>query len=45
MYFSTVQVPLDFLMILLAGTSAYFLRDLPIFEGYVSKVFNLSFVD
>jgi exopolysaccharide biosynthesis polyprenyl glycosylphosphotransferase len=44
-YFSTIQVPLDFLMILLAGTSAYFLRDLPIFEGYVSKVFNLSFVD
>jgi exopolysaccharide biosynthesis polyprenyl glycosylphosphotransferase len=44
-YFSTAQVPLDFIMILLAATTAYFLRDLPAFEGYVSKVFTLNFSD
>ena len=44
-FFSTVQVPLDFIMILLAATTAYFLRSLPIFEGYVSKVFNLTYTD
>ena len=44
-FFSTAQVPLDFIMILLAATTAYFLRSLPAFEGYVSKVFNLSFPD
>jgi len=32
-------------MIVLAGLSAYFLRNLPIFEGYVSRVFNLSLQD
>ncbi len=42
-YFSAIQVPVDFLMIVLAATSAYFLRGLPMFEGYVSRVFNLSF--
>lgn len=42
-FFSAVQVPVDFLMIVLAAISAYFLRGLPIFEGYVSRVFNLSF--
>ncbi len=44
-YFSAVQVPVDFLMIVFAAASAYFLRGLPIFEGYVSRVFNLSFED
>lgn len=44
-FFSTAQVPLDFVMILLAATTAYFLRSLPTFEGYVSKVFNLSYTD
>lgn len=42
-YFSIVQVPVDFCMIVLAAISAYFLRGLPVFEGYVSRVFNLSF--
>ena len=36
---------MDFLMIVLAALSAYFLRGLPMFEGYVSRVFNLSFDD
>jgi exopolysaccharide biosynthesis polyprenyl glycosylphosphotransferase len=44
-FFSTAQVPLDFIMILLAATTAYFLRSLPAFEGYVSRVFNLNFTD
>lgn len=44
-FFSTAQVPLDFIMILLAATTAYFLRSLPAFEGYVSRVFNLNFSD
>lgn len=44
-YFSTAQVPVDFLMIVLAAISAYFLRGLPMFEGYVSRVFNISFDD
>lgn len=43
--FSAVQVPIDFIMILLAATSAYFLRGLPMFEGYVSRVFALGFRD
>ena len=30
-------------MIVLAGLSAYYLRSLPMFEGYVSRVFNISF--
>lgn len=42
-YFSAIQVPVDFLMIVLAGLSAYYLRSLPMFEGYVSRVFNISF--
>ncbi|MGK2848943.1 MAG: sugar transferase [Minisyncoccota bacterium] len=44
-FFSVIQVPIDLLMILLASTTAYFLRGLPIFEGYVSRVFALSFRD
>ncbi len=44
-FFSAIQVPVDFIMILLAAATAYFLRGLPIFEGYVSRVFNLSFRD
>ena len=44
-YFSTIQVPVDFLMIILAACSAYYLRTLPMFEGYVSRVFNLTFQD
>jgi len=44
-FFSTIQVPVDFSMIILAAASAYFLRGLPIFQAYVSKVFNLSFGD
>ncbi|MBP9728284.1 MAG: sugar transferase [Candidatus Moranbacteria bacterium] len=42
-YFSAIQVPVDFVMIVLAGLSAYYLRTLPMFEGYVSRVFNISF--
>ncbi|OGI22318.1 MAG: hypothetical protein A2808_00970 [Candidatus Moranbacteria bacterium RIFCSPHIGHO2_01_FULL_55_24] len=42
-FFSTIQVPIDLIMILLAAATAYFLRGLPIFEGYVSRVFNLGF--
>lgn len=44
-YFSTIQVPVDFLMIVLASLSAYYLRSLPMFEGYVSRVFNISLHD
>lgn len=44
-YFSTIQVPIDAAMILLAATSAYFLRQLPAFEGYISPVFNFRFED
>lgn len=44
-FFSAIQVPMDFLMLVLAAASAYFLRGLPAFEGYVSRVFNLSFDD
>ncbi|MDP2837956.1 MAG: sugar transferase [Candidatus Moranbacteria bacterium] len=44
-FFSAIQVPVDFLMIVLAASSAYFLRGLPMFQGYVSRVFNISFQD
>lgn len=44
-YFSAIQLPVDFIMIVLAAVSAYFLRGLPMFQGYVSRVFNLSFED
>ncbi|TXH01888.1 MAG: sugar transferase [Candidatus Moraniibacteriota bacterium] len=44
-YFSTLQVPVDFAMILLAAISAYFLRGLDIFQPYVSRVFNLALSD
>jgi len=32
-------------MIILAAITAYFLRGMPIFEAYVSRVFNLTFYD
>lgn len=44
-FFSAIQVPVDFAMILLAAATAYFLRGLPVFQAYVSRVFNLSFED
>ncbi|PIW94387.1 MAG: hypothetical protein COZ86_01465, partial [Candidatus Moranbacteria bacterium CG_4_8_14_3_um_filter_41_13] len=44
-FFGVIQVPVDFLMILLASATAYFLRGLPILEGYVSRVFTLTFRD
>lgn len=44
-FFGVIQVPVDFLMILLASATAYFLRGLPMLEGYVSRVFTLSFRD
>lgn len=44
-FFSSIQVPVDFAMIVLAAITAYFLRGLPIFESYVSRVFNLTFND
>jgi len=44
-FFSAIQVPVDFMMILLAAATAYFLRGMPQFQAYVSKVFNLSFRD
>ncbi len=44
-FFSSIQVPVDFSMIVLAAATAYFLRDLPMFQVYVSKVFKLSFRD
>ncbi|MFA9262135.1 MAG: sugar transferase [Undibacterium sp.] len=44
-YFSAIQLPVDFIMIVLAAISAYFLRGMPLFQGYVSRVFNLSFED
>lgn len=44
-FFSTIQVPVDFLMIVLAAISAYFLRGSAFFQPYVSRVFNLSFDD
>lgn len=42
-FFSAIQVPVDFMMIILAAATAYFLRGMPIFEGYVSRVFELTF--
>lgn len=42
-FFSAIQVPLDFVMILLAAITAFFLRGLPAFQPYVSRVFRLSF--
>lgn len=44
-FFSAIQVPVDFLMIVLAAISAYFLRGSVFFQPYVSRVFNLSFDD
>lgn len=44
-FFGAIQVPVDLMMIVLAGVTAYFLRGLPIFQPFVSKVFNLSFED
>lgn len=44
-YFSTLQVPVDLIMILLAAISAYYLRGLTIFQPYVSRVFNLALED
>ena len=44
-YFSTIQVPVDFLMIVLAACSAYYLRGLPMFHDYVSRIFNIEFQD
>lgn len=44
-FFSAIQVPVDFMMILLAAATAYFLRGLPMFQAYVSRVFNLAFDD
>jgi len=44
-FFSAIQVPVDFMMILLAAATAYFLRGMPQFQAYVSKVFNLAFED
>ena len=44
-YFSTIQVPVDFLMIVLASLSAYYLRSLPMFEDYISRIFKVSFHD
>lgn len=44
-FFSAIQVPVDFAMIVLAAATAYFLRGLPAFQPYVSRIFNLSFDD
>ncbi len=44
-FFSAILVPMDFLMIVLAAASAYFLRLMPMFQDYVSRVFSLSFND
>lgn len=44
-FFGAIQVPVDFMMLLLAAATAYFLRGMPIFEGYVSRVFDLTFRD
>ncbi len=44
-YFGGMQVPVDIIMILWAATIAYYLRSLPMFEGYVSKVFTFSYND
>jgi exopolysaccharide biosynthesis polyprenyl glycosylphosphotransferase len=42
-FFSAIQAPIDFAMILVAAVAAYFLRSLPIFDGYVSRAFTLPF--
>lgn len=44
-YFGALQLPVDFIMILLAAVSAYFLRGTELFQPYVSRVFNLAFED
>lgn len=42
-FFSAILVPVDFLMIVLAASSAYYLRGMPLFQDYVSRVFNITF--
>jgi len=44
-FFGSIQVPVDFAMIICAASTAYFLRGLSFFEGYVSRVFNITFTD
>ena len=43
--FSFILVPLDFLMIILAGVSAYNLRYATIMTGIRPVIFNLAFID
>lgn len=43
LFFSVIQLPLDFLMIVLAGIAAYFLRFTPWAKGLKPILFNLPF--
>jgi len=45
LFFSFLLVPLDFLMILLAGISAYYLRYAEFVQGFRPVIFNLHFSD
>jgi len=44
-FFGVIQVPADFFMIVCGGVTAYFLRGMPVFQPFVSRVFNLSLQD
>ncbi len=43
LFFSAVQVLIDFLMIILAATSAYYIRNVPEILALKSKLYNFSF--
>ncbi len=44
-YFSAIQLPVDFLMIVLAALSAYAVRDVPQILALRPKLYNVDFVD
>ncbi len=43
LFFSFLLVPLDYIMIILAGISAYFIRYADFFQAYRPVIFNLKF--
>lgn len=42
-FFSAILLPIDFLMIILAALSAYYLREVPEIQAYLPRTFHLSF--
>lgn len=45
LFFSAVQVPVDFLMLVLAAISAYFIRNVPEVLALKPKLYNFAFED